>query len=233
MSKGWGPRKSVRKIPLDYSKAAKRLGAKIRAVREALGVGREEAARKMGFVRSEHYKYYAMVEDGKVFPTEEWAKRFVAWAWEHKSFEQVPTIKMDIRRRMNRHEYTFPVSFSSEAEQKRIFAAAEELGCSVSAFVQVACQRMLDGFPPMTELGQFIKLAEELRVKRILEHNPSINMILAGDDLLAQYVHRTQPEKVVTIEEEQTSLSRIESLSPESGPSDPVMLPLAKRLFEV
>ena len=220
----------VRRIPLDYSKAAGKLGAKIKSIRKALGVSSTVAAQKMGLIDPFFYK---IVEAGKAWPTEEWARRFVLWAWENKTFEKIKMAPLDLRKPKNRMGQKVEVTAEEYAAWKQ---KSKDLGVSMSVVAARAISAYLEGGTLITQVKQLIQESEALRVTSILENNRSLLTILNGDALVARYIHATvAPQSLVSVpkSEDHATQTLIKHDETAEGPYSDVLLPYAERLLEI
>jgi hypothetical protein len=64
----------------------------------------------------------------------------------------------------------------------------ERLGCTISSFVHLAVQRLLDNEPTLVTLEQAVKEFEGARIEQLFEENPYVEQILRGSVAVAAQV---------------------------------------------
>jgi hypothetical protein len=196
-----------------------------------------DATKAMGLHQT---KYYRIVESGRAWPTEEWARRFVHWAWRNESFAKRPMSPLVTHSRKAGNEAVIQVIFDDKDTYKALHKKARDLGVSMSTLAICAMRSYLEEGRYVTTTAQLIREAERLRIESILQHNPSIITILDGDPLLARFIHRTEAETDAPAPLLEPGISNESSIAriiahPENaeGPASEILTPYLERLLEI
>lgn len=178
MSDKWKPRRMIA-----YSPKAKRVGKKLRAIRECIGLSQTEAAAHLGVEQPTIAKY----ESGVLLPGREMQRRFLLYyfgKWSWKSAPAAPAVNGN-----HRGEDVMARVRVSPATQEKLDVLCKRFEASAGAVIELALELLHDNQPVITTLKEAARRYEDLRWRSILEANADIGTILAADPIMARVAH--------------------------------------------
>ncbi len=166
-----------------YSPKAKRVGKKLRAIREAIGITQEEAAAHLGVEQPTIARY----ESGVLLPGREMQRRFLLYyfgKWSWKGAPAAPAVQGNYRG-----EDVMARVRLSPGSQKKLDELCKRFESSAGAVIELAVEMLHDNVPVITTIKEAARRYEDLRWRSILENNSDIGTILESDPMMARVAH--------------------------------------------
>lgn len=166
-----------------YSPHAKRVGKKLKEIRECVGLTQKEAARHLGVEEKTLSKY----ETGILVPGREMQRRFLLYyfgKWSWQTAPSAPAVMGSSRKSLLRTKISI-----SQASAKKLDELCKRFGASAGAIVELALEQLHDNVPVLTTLKEAARKYEDLRWKSILETNQDLSTILESDPIMARIAH--------------------------------------------
>ena len=166
-----------------YSPKAKRVGKKLREIRECIGMSQAEAGLHLGVEQ----QTVAAYESGRILPGREMQRRFILtyfgkWSW--KGAPAAPAVQGAYRG-----DDVMAKVRLSPGSQKRLDELCKRFECSAGAAIELAIELLHDNQPVITTLKEAGRRYEDLRWRSILEANSDIGTILDADPIMARIAH--------------------------------------------
>tara|TARA_Y100001951_G_scaffold96505_1_gene95281 strand:+ start:149 stop:850 length:702 start_codon:yes stop_codon:yes gene_type:complete len=164
-------------LPAGASPLAKSIGKAVLYIMEGRDIDRWAVASQTGISKTR----VRLILEGRYVPTQKEAVRLCNWAWHGFDYSKV-NFKNEVTSSVGwkKLNITLPPDLD-----KRLVRAAYRLNISLSAFVHLAVERLLDQEPVLNTLDKAAELITKARMVSILEQAPEIGHLLAGDWELA------------------------------------------------